>query len=204
MNESWGCLPGVELGEENRRPWRKSEEFHQDPSSLTPLWNTILYLCFGWGWGVGQGKDTWGSRPVAAVAGSAANWCLKTPRQEYGVGLKLRESVVTCNSQARDRPSWGMTHQEELKAGGWRRHWKKSLRQTSSQPKQNASPVKSESKVTQSCLTLCNSVDCSPPGSSIRGIFPGKSTGVGCHFLLQGIFPTQGSNPGLLNCRQMV
>ena len=32
--------------------------------------------------------------------------------------------------------------------------------------------------------------------------FPGKSTGVGCHFLLQGIFPTQGSNPGLSHCRQ--
>ena len=32
--------------------------------------------------------------------------------------------------------------------------------------------------------------------------FPDKSTGVGCHFLLQGIFPTQGSNPGLLHCRQ--
>ena len=31
---------------------------------------------------------------------------------------------------------------------------------------------------------------------------PGKSTGVGCHFLPQGIFPTQGSNPGLLHCRQ--
>ena len=31
---------------------------------------------------------------------------------------------------------------------------------------------------------------------------PGKNTGVGCHFLLQGIFPTQGSNPGLLHCRQ--
>ena len=28
--------------------------------------------------------------------------------------------------------------------------------------------------------------------------FPGKNTGLGCHFLLQGIFPTQGSNPGLL------
>ena len=27
---------------------------------------------------------------------------------------------------------------------------------------------------------------------------PGKNTGVGCHFLFQGIFPTQGSNPGLL------
>ena len=34
--------------------------------------------------------------------------------------------------------------------------------------------------------------------------FPGNSTGAGCHFLLQGIFPTQGSNPGLLHCRQML
>ena len=32
--------------------------------------------------------------------------------------------------------------------------------------------------------------------------FPGKSTGVGCHFLLQEIFPTQGLNPGLPHCRQ--
>ena len=32
--------------------------------------------------------------------------------------------------------------------------------------------------------------------------FPGKNTGVGCHFLLQGIFPTQGSNPGLPHCSQ--
>ena len=31
--------------------------------------------------------------------------------------------------------------------------------------------------------------------------FPGKSTGVGCHFLLQGIFPTQGWNPCLLHCQ---
>ena len=34
--------------------------------------------------------------------------------------------------------------------------------------------------------------------------FPGKNTGVGCHFLLQGIFPTQVSNPGLLHCRPML
>ena len=39
-------------------------------------------------------------------------------------------------------------------------------------------------------------------GSSVHGISPGKNTGVGCHFLLQGIFPTQGSNPDLLDCRQ--
>ena len=34
--------------------------------------------------------------------------------------------------------------------------------------------------------------------------FPGKNTGVGCRFLLQGIFPTQGSNLGLLHCRQIL
>ena len=34
--------------------------------------------------------------------------------------------------------------------------------------------------------------------------FPGKKTRVGCHFLLQGIFPTQGSNPGLPHCGQML
>ena len=34
--------------------------------------------------------------------------------------------------------------------------------------------------------------------------FPGKDTGVGCHFLLQGIFLTQELNPGLLHCRQML
>ena len=33
---------------------------------------------------------------------------------------------------------------------------------------------------------------------------PGKNTAVGCHFLLQGIFLTQGSNPGLLHCRQIL
>ena len=38
---------------------------------------------------------------------------------------------------------------------------------------------------------------CSPPGSSVHQDFPGKNSGVGCHALLQGIFPTQGSNLGL-------
>ena len=52
-----------------------------------------------------------------------------------------------------------------------------------------------------SCLTVYNSVDCSPSGSSGHGIFLGKNTGVGCYFLLQGIFLTQGSNPGIPHCR---
>ena len=55
--------------------------------------------------------------------------------------------------------------------------------------------------VTQSCLTLCNPRDCSPPGSSVHGDSLGKNTGVGWHTLLQRIFQTQGSNPGLPHCR---
>ena len=39
---------------------------------------------------------------------------------------------------------------------------------------------------------LCDPMDCSPPGSFPQDS-PGKNTGVGCHALLQGIFPTQGS-----------
>ena len=58
--------------------------------------------------------------------------------------------------------------------------------------------------ITQSCLTLCNPMDCSPPSSSVHADSPGKNTGVGCHALLQGIFLTQGLNPGLLYCRQIV
>ena len=54
--------------------------------------------------------------------------------------------------------------------------------------------------VTQSCQTLCNPMDCSPPGSSIHGDSPGKNSRVGCHVLLQEIFPTQGSNTGLPRC----
>ena len=58
--------------------------------------------------------------------------------------------------------------------------------------------------VTQSCPTLCDPMDYSLPGSSVLGDSPGKNTGVGCHDLLQGIFPTQGLNPGLPHCRQIL
>ena len=47
-------------------------------------------------------------------------------------------------------------------------------------------------------------VDCSPAGSSVHGDSPGKNTGVGFYTLLQGIFPTQGSNPGPPHCRQIL
>ena len=58
--------------------------------------------------------------------------------------------------------------------------------------------------VAQSCPTLCDPMDCSPPGSSVHGDFPGKNTGVGSLSLLQRIFPTQGLNPGLPHCRRIL
>ena len=58
--------------------------------------------------------------------------------------------------------------------------------------------------VTQSCPTLCDPMDCSLPGSSNHEDSPGKNTDVGCHALLQGIFPTQELNPCLLHCKQIL
>ena len=53
-----------------------------------------------------------------------------------------------------------------------------------------------KSLVVSDCL---QPMHCDPPGSSIHGDSPGKNTGVGCHALLQRIFPTKGSNPCLLH-----
>ena len=58
--------------------------------------------------------------------------------------------------------------------------------------------------VAQSCPTLCNPMDCNPSGSSVHGDSPGSNTGVTCHVLLQGTFPTQGPNPVFLHCKQIL
>ena len=47
-------------------------------------------------------------------------------------------------------------------------------------------------------------MDCRPPGSSVPWGSPGKNSGVGCHALLQGMFPYQGSNPHLCVGRHIV
>ena len=59
-----------------------------------------------------------------------------------------------------------------------------------------------DAKSLQSCLTRCNPRDRSWSGSCPWDS-PGKNTGVGCHFLLQGIFQTQGSNPYLLSSPEL-
>ena len=54
----------------------------------------------------------------------------------------------------------------------------------------------SQGEVAQSCPTLCDPMDYSPPGSFHPRNFLGKSTGVGCHFLLQGNLPNPGIKSG--------
>ena len=57
------------------------------------------------------------------------------------------------------------------------------------------------------CSVMSDSLlprDCNPPGSSVHGDSPGKTTGVDCHALPQWIFPIQGSNLGLPHCRQIL
>ena len=56
--------------------------------------------------------------------------------------------------------------------------------------------------VAQLCLTHCDPIDCNLPGFSVQDS-PAKNTGMGSHSLLQGILPTQESNPGLLHCKQV-
>ena len=62
--------------------------------------------------------------------------------------------------------------------------------------------------IIQSCLTLCDPMDCSTSGSSIHDPdSPGKNTGVGCYFLFQRIIPIQRPNLHLLRlllCRQIL
>ena len=84
---------------------------------------------------------------------------------------------------------------------GLTRHQQHLTLPTNSQPWQ---PEMSLCLVIQSGLTLCDPVDRSPPGSSVHGDSPGKNTGVGCHALLQGIFPNQWSNLGLPPCTRIL
>ena len=63
--------------------------------------------------------------------------------------------------------------------------------------------VKVKVLVTESCLTLCDPMSVAHQAPMSMG-FSRQEYWVGCHYLLQGIFLTQGSNPGLLHCRQIL
>ena len=75
-------------------------------------------------------------------------------------------------------------------------------------------PQGSPCKTTLDCIIVCISCSGVPDSLQCHGLkparllcpwhSPGKNTRVGCHFLLQGLFPTQGSNLGLLQSRQIL
>ena len=58
--------------------------------------------------------------------------------------------------------------------------------------------------VTQLCMTLCDSMNCSLPGSSVHVILQARILEWVAIPFSRGIFPIQGSNPGLLLCRQIL
>ena len=110
------------------------------------------------------------------------------PRQETGSipGLIRSPGVgngnplhYSCLENSKDRGVWWVTVHEVTRSHTW---WITHLKV----------------KVSQSCLTL------QPHGLYSPWNSPGQNTGVGSLSLLQGIFPTQGSNPGLLHCRQIL
>ena len=98
------------------------------------------------------------------------------PPSYCGGGSQGREGALTASCRADIHPTsclWPLSHH------------------LIQQPRPNTPPT------SLSRVQLCNPMDCSPPGFSVYS----KNTGVGCHCFLQGIFPTQGSNPGLLHHR---
>ena len=70
-----------------------------------------------------------------------------------------------------------------------------------SQPYMTTGKITCVCLVTQSCQTLCDTMDCSLSGSSVHGDSSGRNIEVGYHALLQGTFPTQESNLGPPHCR---
>ena len=99
----------------------------------------------------------------------------------------------------------GHNLEEQLRwRSGWRREESKRRNKKSNQRLRRPEMKVVKLLVAQSCPTLCDPMDCSPPGSSVHGDSPGKNPGVGVHAHLHRIFPTQGLNPGLPHCRQFL
>ena len=126
-------------------------------------------------------------------------------RQEYWSGLPFPPPRDLPNPRIKPRSSALQTDSlpSELpgKPSG---EYKKGLSLSIGDMINEMSLIQSRCLVTQSWPALCDPMDCSLPGSSVHGDSPGKNTGTGLHALLQGIFPTQESNPDLPHCRRIL
>ena len=124
-----------------------------------------------------------------------------------GVYVCVSVQLLNCSVVSDSVTAWTVAHQVPLSMKFSRQEYWSGL--SFPPPRDLPDPgiklpfldTESESEVAQSCPTVWDPMD-------TRLLRPwdflGKSTGVGCHFLLQGIFPTQGSNPGVPHCRQTV
>ena len=124
--------------------------------------------------------------------------CLISGGQNFEKASRVPSAVLCTPSII---PSSWMIGQEGGRAQPWK-EWQRMRRTTWVQDGRGASIVeRKESEVAQSSNSL------RPHGLWPTRLLhpwdcPGKNTGVGCHFLLQGSFLTQGSNPGPPHCRQ--
>ena len=64
--------------------------------------------------------------------------------------------------------------------------------------------MKPSALIAQSCQTICDPMDCNPPGSSVHGILQARILEWVVIPFFRGIFLTQRSNPGILHCRQIL
>ena len=111
--------------------------------------------------------------------------------QVWSLGRELRSHMLQSCTATRESPRAAMKTQPKIKKE--KKSYRKSCEvECFGMLLHVAIEFNVSAKSYQSCLTLCNPTDGSPP-LLCPWDSPGKSTGVGCHFLLQGIFPTQGS-----------
>ena len=111
-------------------------------------------------------------------------YCPKGTKGSKGVPsrwVEHRERETVCKCLILPKSPFRSIH-EELSRGQGRRD-SSSLKRGSKQVMSKTAAAAAKSL--QSCPTLCDPIDGSPPGSPHPWDSPGKNTGVGCHFLLQ-------------------
>ena len=142
------------------------------------------------GWGSLVGCRLWGPKELETTEGLHFHFSLSCTGEGNDNPFQC-----SCLENPRDGGAWWAA------ISGVAQSWTR-LKRLSSSSSSSSTKYINESEVAQSCPTLWDPMDSRCTRLLRPWDFLGKSTGVGCHFLLQGIFPTQGSNPGLLHCRQ--
>ena len=148
----------------------------------------------------------WHPTPVLLPGKSHGRWslvgCSPRGREESDMTERLHfHFSLLCIGEGNGNPLRCSCLENPRDGGAWLAAVS-GIAQSRTQLKRLSSRSSSSNPLQYSGLE--NSMDCSLTGLLPPWDFPGKKTGVGCHFLLQGNFPTQGSNLGLLHYRQML